>query len=55
MLGRARPGQPEVRFETGRQLTRRFENVQRVKDEFWGRWIKEVFPELLKQKKLTKD
>ncbi len=45
MLGRARPGQPEVKFETGRQLTRRFENVQRPK----------VFLELLKQRKWTKD
>ncbi len=40
MLGRARPGQPEVKFETGQQLTRRLENVQRMKEEFWGRWIK---------------
>jgi hypothetical protein len=54
MLGRAHPGQP-VKFETGRQLTRRFENVQRAKEEFWGRWIREVFPELLKQRKWTKD
>ncbi len=28
MLGRAKPGQVEVKFETGKQLTRRFENVQ---------------------------
>jgi hypothetical protein len=27
-LGRAQPGQVEVKFETGKQLTRRFENVQ---------------------------
>jgi hypothetical protein len=55
MLGRAPPGQPEVKFETGRQLTRRFENVQGAKEEFWSRWIREVFPELLKQAKWTKD
>jgi hypothetical protein len=55
MLGRACPGQPGVRFETGRQLTRRFENVQRAKEELWGRWIREVFPELLKQRKWIKD
>jgi hypothetical protein len=55
MLGRAHPGQPEVKLETGQQLTRMFENVQQVKEEFWGRWIKEVFPELLKQRKWTKD
>jgi hypothetical protein len=55
MLGRARPGQPEKRFETGRQLTRRFENVQQVKKEFWNRWIEEIFPELLRQTKWTRD
>jgi hypothetical protein len=51
MLGRAKPGQVEVRFETGKQLTRRFEIVQRAQQEFWTRWIEEVFPELLKQSK----
>jgi hypothetical protein len=53
MLGRAQPGQPEVKFETGRQLTHRFENVQLAKKEFWGRWAEEIFPELLKQSKWT--
>jgi hypothetical protein len=55
MLGRAQPGQVEVKFETGKQLTRRFENVQRTKEEFWKRWIEEVFPEMLKQHKWTRD
>ncbi len=55
MLGRARPGQPAVKFETGRQLTRRLESVQQAREEFWGRWIREVFPGLLKQSKWTKD
>jgi hypothetical protein len=55
MLGRARPGQPAIKFETERQLTRRFESVQRAKEEFWARWIREVFPGLLKQAKWTKD
>ncbi len=49
MLGRAKPGQVEVKFETGKQLTRRFENMQRTQQEFWKRWIEEVYPELLKQ------
>jgi hypothetical protein len=53
MLGRAQPGQVEVKFETGKQLTRRFENVQRTQREFWKRWIAEVFPEMLKQLKWT--
>jgi hypothetical protein len=55
MLGRAQPGQAEVNFETGRQLTRWFENVQQAKREFWSRWIEEVFPEMLKQHKWTWD
>jgi hypothetical protein len=55
MLGRAKPGQVEVKFETGKQLTRRFENVQRTQQEFWKRWIEEVFPEMLKQSKWKRD
>jgi hypothetical protein len=55
MLGRAQPGQVEVKFEAGKQLTRRFENVQRTQQEFWKRWIEEVFPEMLKQNKWTRD
>jgi hypothetical protein len=55
MLGRAQPGQVEVKFETGKQLTRRFDNVQQAKKEIWNRWIKEVFPEMLKQHKWTRD
>jgi hypothetical protein len=49
MLGRAKPGQAEVKFETGKKLTRRFEKVQRTQQEFWKRWVEEVFPERLKQ------
>jgi hypothetical protein len=49
MLGRAKPGQAEVKFESGKKLTKRFENVQRTQQEFWKRWIEEVFPERLKQ------
>jgi hypothetical protein len=55
MLGRAKPGQVEVKFETGKQLTRRFENVQRTQQEFWKRWIEEVFPKMLKQSKWKRD
>jgi hypothetical protein len=55
MLGRAKPGEAEVKFETGKKLTRRFENVQRTQQEFWKRWIEEVFPERLKQSKWKQD
>jgi hypothetical protein len=51
MLGRANPGQAEVKFESGKKLVKRFENVQRTQQEFWKRWIEEVFPERLRQSK----
>jgi hypothetical protein len=51
MLGRAKPGQVEVKFESGKKLTKRFENVQRTQQEFWKRWIEEVFPDKLRQSK----
>jgi hypothetical protein len=54
MPGRARSGQPVVPLETGQQLTRRFRIVQQAKEEFWDRWVKEVFPSLLKQQKWFK-
>ncbi len=52
MLGRAGPGLPVVPF--GQQLTKRFKMVQQAKEEFWNRWVKEVFPLLLKQQKWFK-
>jgi hypothetical protein len=54
MLGRARPGLPVVPFETGQQLTKRFRMVQQATEEFWDRWVKEVFPSLLKQQEWFK-
>jgi hypothetical protein len=51
MLGRAKPGQAEVKFESGKKLTKRFKNVQRTQQEFWKRWIEEIFPEKLRQSK----
>jgi hypothetical protein len=51
MLGRAKPGQVEVKLESGKKLTKKFEDVQRAQQEFWKRWIEEVFPQRLKQSK----
>jgi hypothetical protein len=51
MLGRAKSGQVEVKFESGKKLTKRFENVQKTQQEFWKRWIEEVFSEKLRQSK----
>jgi hypothetical protein len=55
MLGRTKPGQVEVKFESGKKLTKRFENVQRTQQEFWKRWIEETFPEKLKQSKWKRE
>ncbi len=55
MLGRAKPGQVEVKLESGNKLTKRFENVQRIQQEFWKRWIEEVFPEKLRQSKWKRE
>jgi hypothetical protein len=51
MLGRAKPGQAEVKFESGKKLTKRFENVQQTQQEFWKRRVEEIFPEKLRQSK----
>ncbi len=40
-----------VHFETGQQLVKRFKAVQQAKEEFLDRWVKEVFPSLLRQQK----
>jgi hypothetical protein len=55
MLGRAKPGQAKVKFESGKKLTKRFENVQRTQQEFWKRWIEEIFPEKLKKSKWKRE
>jgi hypothetical protein len=55
MLGRAQPEQVEVKYEAGKQLTSRFENMQRTQQEFLRRWIEEVFPKMLKQNKWMRD
>jgi hypothetical protein len=54
MLSRARTGVPVVPSETGQQLVKRFKMVQQAKEEFWERWVKEVFQSLLKQQKWYK-
>jgi hypothetical protein len=46
MMGKTRAGMPTVQFETGRQLVKRFKAVQEAKEEFWDRWVKEIFPSL---------
>jgi hypothetical protein len=44
MVGKARLGMPTVQFETGQLLVKRFKAVQEAKEEFWDRWVKEIFP-----------
>ncbi len=54
MVGRVRAGMSTVYFKTSQQLVKRFRAVQQAKEEFWDRWVKEVFPSLLKQRKWYK-
>jgi hypothetical protein len=54
MLGRAMTGMPVAQFKTRKQCVKRFIVVQEAKEELWYRWVKEVFPSLLKQKKWYK-
>jgi hypothetical protein len=53
-MGRAKTGMSAIHFEMGRQLVKRFRIVQQAKEELWDRWVKEVFPSLLKQQKWYK-
>jgi hypothetical protein len=50
LLGRAGNGIPAC-FKMGLQLIKKFPVVQEAKEEFWDRWVWEVLPSLLKQKK----
>ncbi len=51
MIERAIASIPATRFRLGQLLVKRLREVQEVKDEFWDRCMKEVFPSLLKQSK----
>jgi hypothetical protein len=51
MLGRATTGTPSAKFQTGLQLVRQLQMIQEAKEEFWGKWVQEIFPSLLQQKK----
>jgi hypothetical protein len=53
MMGKARGGMPAAQFETG-QLVRRIKAAQEAKEEFWNRWVKEIFPSLVKQRECYK-
>ncbi len=35
-------------------MVKRFKAIQQAKEEFWNRWVKEVFPSLLERKKWFK-
>ncbi len=54
MLGRSGTGVPSVSIETGSQLIKRFHVVQEAKEEFWDRWVQEIFPSILKHRKCYK-
>jgi hypothetical protein len=43
-----------VQYKREGQLTKRLQAIKEAKDEFWDRWVKDVFSMLLKQSKWTK-
>jgi hypothetical protein len=45
----------EPLLQQGKKLIQRFENVQRAQQEFWKRWIEEVFPQKLVQSKWKRE
>ena len=47
MLGRATVEVPVMNFEENSSLTKRVAFIERVKREFWTKWITQVFPQLL--------
>ena len=51
LLGRSSPDVPQVLFEVETNSCRRFNFTQRVISTFWRRWIREVFPNLVVQRK----
>jgi hypothetical protein len=54
MLGRPGTGVLSVSIDTLPQLIKRLCVVQEAKKEFWDRWVQEIFPSLLKQRKWYK-
>ncbi len=54
MLGRPHPGQPAVKFGTGRQLTRRFEKSATSKERILGQMDKRRFPRATETVKMDK-
>jgi hypothetical protein len=54
MLVRSGTGVLSVSIETLPQLIKRLCVVQEAKEEFWDRWVQEIFPSLLKQRKWYK-
>ena len=51
LLGRTSPEVPQGPFEENASTKSRFHFVQQVAAAFWKRWIREVFPNLVIQKK----
>ncbi len=45
----ATAGMASIQFEKEGQLTKRLQAIRAAKDEFWNRWVREVFLTLLDQ------
>ena len=55
LLGRATPEVPQGPFQETKDPRQRVEFVQKIVKSFWKRWIRDVFPSLVPQKKWHMD
>ena len=55
LLGRASTEVPQGPFQEMRNPHQRIEFVQKIVNSFWKRWIRDVFPSLVPQKKWHTD
>ena len=55
LLGRATPEVPQGPFQETKDRRQRVGFVQKIVKSFWKRWIRDIFPSLVQQKKLHMD
>ena len=51
LLGRVTSEVPQGPFQEARKPTERVKFVQQIVNSFWKRWVRDVFPSLVPQKK----
>ena len=51
IIGRASPNVPQGPFKDRQSLKHRFDFIQRLVNQFWKRWYRDVFPNLIIRQK----